>query len=363
MKRKGLFFSTLIVIITVLGVVIIACDEKEKDGNDNVIVTYNGNLIGTWKGTSGGETYTDEYTFTFNSDGTGTYVKKFESSYSGNGTIPGTLNFVMSSDKGGIMITKRNNGNGEGDEDSYCFVVDNDKLFVVEADNDGIVLSKNSGEGSVGYKKYIVGTWNGTTGGTTYTDEYTFTFNSDGTGSYLRTYESSYSGNGTEPGTLKFVMSSDKGGIMITKRNNGNGEGDEDPYCFAVDNDKLYVLGADDWVVLSKNSGESSVGDKKYIVGTWKGTSGGETYTDEYTFTFNSDGTGTYVKNFESSYSGNGTEPGTLRFVMSSDKGGIMITKRNNGNGEGDEDSYCFAIDNDKLYVVEVDDYVILSKQ
>ena len=90
MKRKGLFFSVLVImVIAMISASISACENEKNDGGGNSGVAYMDFIEGTWTG--GEEKVT--YTFGFNKDGTGTYVCNSQSS--GNQTYTGTLTYSM----------------------------------------------------------------------------------------------------------------------------------------------------------------------------------------------------------------------------------------------------------------------------
>ena len=344
-------------VITMISVSIIACEkEKEKSVDDGGTPTYI-SVEGTWSGTQRGSYWANHYTFVFKTDGTGTYACRWESTESGNGSESGTFIYIMSSANGGIIIANHKNDYGESFTEQYFFGVDNDKLYLVEGDQ-GVALTKNSEEGFVIDKanKSITGTWRGSGGESSWTSHYTFVFKTDGTGTFVNRWESTYSGNDTDSGILTYILTSDNGGI-VTMRNGG---GYPEAYYFAFTNNKVFLVLRDDGLVLSKTSEDNFVIETatKSMSGTWKGSGGGTTWTDHFTFVFKTNGTGTYNKRWESTYSGSGTESGIITYVMTSANGGIMMLKDNNGY----TDSYYFGIKNDKFYLLEGENEFVLSK-
>ena len=145
MKRKGLFFSALItVVITALGVSIIACDnEEEKDSNSGVVYD-NGTIDGTFTGKE--DNYDSSYTIVFKTDGTGTYTNRVKNSGSGGDyyTYTGTLTYVMTSANGGVMCVKVKSPEPEYMDDysvMFCFAIKDNMMYLLEGD-DGLVISK-----------------------------------------------------------------------------------------------------------------------------------------------------------------------------------------------------------------------------
>ena len=350
MNRKGLFFSVLIImVVTVISVSISACENEKNDGGGNSGVAYMDFIEGTW---TGGEEKVN-YTFGFNKDGTGTYVCNSQSS--GNQTYTGTFTYFMTGNNSGFMVVKYRAdffGPGEYGREMYYFVIENNKMYLLEGD-DGLILSNDNALSIA--DKTIEGTLTGGEEKVTYT----FGFSKDGTGTYVCNSQSS--GNQTYTGTLTYSMTTNNSGFMIVKYRADffdPGEYGREMYYFVIENNKMYLLEGDDGLILS-NDNALSIADKT-IEGTLTG--GEEKVT--YTFGFSKDGTGTYVCNSQSS--GNQTYTGTLTYSMTTNNSGFMIVKYRADffdPGEYGREMYLFVVENNKMYLLEGDEGLVLSMQ
>ena len=348
MKRKGLFLSVLaVMVITMISTSIIGCENENSDENSNV--SNAGFIEGTW---TASEEYAD-YTFSFKKDGTGTYVCNSHSS--GNQTYTGTLTYSMTGSNSGFMIVKYRADYYDPDEygrEMYLFVIENNKMYLLEGDG-GLIIEHNKSVSISG--KSLEGTL---TGSEEYAD-YTFGFKKDGTGTYVCNSHSS--GNQTYTGTLTYSMTGSNSGFMIVKYRADYydpGEYATDVYFFVIENNKMYLLVGDDGLIIDHDNSFSISG--KSIEGTLTGS---EEYAD-YTFGFKKDGTGTYVCNSHSS--GEQTYTGTLTYFITGSNSGFMIVKYRADYydpGEYATDMYFFVIENNKMYLLVGDDGAVLSKQ
>ena len=243
MKRKGLFFSVIVIMmITILGVCTIACDNEKGNSDENSDVAHVGFIEGPW---TGGEEYAN-YTFVIKKDGTGTYVCNSHSS--GNQTYTGTLTYTMTSNNSGFMVVKYRADffdPGEYGREMYYFVIENNKMYLLEGD-DGLILSNDNALSIA--DKTIEGTLTGGEEKVTYT----FGFSKDGKGTYVCNSQSS--GNQTYTGTLTYSMTTNNSGFIIVKYRADffdPGEYGREIYLFVIENNKMYLLEGDDGIVLS----------------------------------------------------------------------------------------------------------------
>ena len=144
MNRKGLLLSVLIImVITMIGVSIAACDkEKEKSNDISGTIISNSSIVGTWKGKEKG--YDSSYTISFMEDGTGTYVRKTASSGSGSGyyTHSGSFSYTMTSNNSGMIIASLHYSDNPGDDEieMFSFAMFDEKIYMMEGE-EGVVLS------------------------------------------------------------------------------------------------------------------------------------------------------------------------------------------------------------------------------
>ena len=108
--KKNLFWSMLaILMVTMLSVGLAACG----DDDDNPVV-------GTWSG----QQSRHNLTLTFKSDGTGTFISRYNDSYSGMETSSGNFTYVMEvNNKGIINIRLYDSYSGYGYETIF-FVIE-----------------------------------------------------------------------------------------------------------------------------------------------------------------------------------------------------------------------------------------------
>ena len=113
MKKKNFLWSMLaIMMVAMLGVGFVACGGDDGDNSKGV--------VGTWSGQEG-KRY---LTLTFKGDGTGTYISRYNDSYSGMETETGTFTYIMEGDNKGIInIREYDSYSGYGYETVY-FVIE-----------------------------------------------------------------------------------------------------------------------------------------------------------------------------------------------------------------------------------------------
>ena len=115
---------------------------------------------------------------------------------------------------------------------------------------------ENSDENSGGTysNASIEGTWTGKQQG--YDSSYTISFTKDGTGTYLRRTASSGSGSGyyTHSGSFSYIMTSNNSGTMIARLHYSDNPSDNgiEMFSFAMSDNKIYMMGGEEGVVLSK---------------------------------------------------------------------------------------------------------------
>jgi len=340
--------------ITVLGVSIIACDkEKEdKDSGSDVDKEYS-TIEGTW---SGGEE-DNVFTISFKKDGTGTYVNT--KTDSDTHTFSGTFTYTMTGNNSGCMVVKYRADYFSADEyesEMCLFVIIDDKLYFMEGE-DGAILSNNNGS-SVSIKdNTIEGTWSGGEEN----NVFTISFKKDGTGTYVNT--TTDSDTHTFSGTFTYTMTSNNSGFMIVKYRAdyfATDEYENEMCLFVIVDDKLYFMEGEDGATLSNNNGGSVSIKDSTIEGTW---SGGEE-DNMFTISFKKDGTGTYINT--TTDSSTHTFSGTFTYTMTGNNSGFMVVKVRADYFAADEyesEMCLFVIVNDKLYFMEGEEGAILSKQ
>ena len=118
-KKKKFYWSMLaIIMVTMLSVGLTACGS---DDDDNTVV-------GTWSGQQG----RNNLTLTFKSDGTGTFISRYNDSYSGMETSSGNFTYVMDgNNKGIINIRLYDSYSGYGHETIF-FVIESNTMSLYE---------------------------------------------------------------------------------------------------------------------------------------------------------------------------------------------------------------------------------------
>lgn len=118
-KKKKFYWSMLaIIMVTMLSVGLTACGS---DDDDNPVV-------GTWSGQQG----RNNLTLTFKSDGIGTFISRYNDSYSGMETSSGNFTYVMEGNNKGIInirLYDSYSGYGYG---TIFFVIESNTMSLYE---------------------------------------------------------------------------------------------------------------------------------------------------------------------------------------------------------------------------------------
>ena len=118
-------------------------DDDDCDDDDLEFVltkqTGNGNgaqsggsitgvVIGTWSG----QEHNDYLTLSFRSDGTGTYISRYNDSYSGMETESGNFNYIMEGDNKGIVSVRLYDSYSGYENKTYYFVINGNTMSIYE---------------------------------------------------------------------------------------------------------------------------------------------------------------------------------------------------------------------------------------
>ncbi len=113
MKQKSILFSIFaIMMAAMLSVGFVACESDNDDSDSGV--------VGTWSVRDGRH----QLTLTFNSGGSGTFIARYDDSYSGLETETGPFTYTMQEASKGMIIIK--------DYDSYSGYQTEILYFVIE---------------------------------------------------------------------------------------------------------------------------------------------------------------------------------------------------------------------------------------
>ena len=231
MKQKSILWSLLAMMVLVFSAGLVSCNDDDDDDDDK----GSSNILGTWIGKYG----TSTLTLTFNKNNRGTWKEKYT-----GGTDSGTFTYEMTSKTEGIIMYNysysRNKYNYDYyyDDDDYdeYFEIKNGKLYLYEGGELLCTMTKSGSSTNVDddddddpvTTNSAVGTWKITSGST----EMSFTFKSNGSGSwYLR-----YNGE-TDRGSLSYSMSgSSKGSVRIYYD-----DGDSEVLYFKIQGKTMYI--------------------------------------------------------------------------------------------------------------------------
>ena len=124
MKQKGILWSMLtIMMVAMLSVGFAACGGDDGDDSGN-------SVVGTWSGKDGKH----QLTLTFSNNGSGTYIARYNDSYSGMETETGSFTYTMEgSSKGMIILKYYDSYYGNATEILY-FVIEGKTMSLYEDD-------------------------------------------------------------------------------------------------------------------------------------------------------------------------------------------------------------------------------------
>ena len=115
MKKKSILWGLLAMfVVATLSVGFTACGDDDDF------------IVGTWSGRDGRH----QLILTFNSDGSGSYINRYEDPYSGTETEAGSFTYTMEGSSKGIIIYKYNDSYyGNGTNIAYFVIADNTLLL------------------------------------------------------------------------------------------------------------------------------------------------------------------------------------------------------------------------------------------
>lgn len=122
MKQKSILWSMLVMMmVAMLSVGFAACGDDDDDDPS---------VVGTWSGRDG----KDQLTLTFSSNGTGTYIARYNDSYSGMETETGSFTYTMEGSSKGIIILKYYDSYYGNETEILYFVIEGKTMSLYEDD-------------------------------------------------------------------------------------------------------------------------------------------------------------------------------------------------------------------------------------
>lgn len=116
MKKNLLWSMLTFLMVTMLSVAITSC------GDDEDVV------VGTWSGKDGKY----DLSLTFKSDGSGTYISRYNDSYSGLQTENGTFTYVMEDDNKGMINVRYYDSYSGYEFETFFFVIEGKTMSLYE---------------------------------------------------------------------------------------------------------------------------------------------------------------------------------------------------------------------------------------
>ena len=124
MKQKSILWSMLaVMMVAMLSVGFAACGNDDDDESGS-------SVVGTWSGRDG----KDQLTLTFNSSGSGTYVARYNDSYSGMETDTGSFTYTMEGSSKGLIIIKYKDSYYGSETAIIYFVIEGKTMSLYEDD-------------------------------------------------------------------------------------------------------------------------------------------------------------------------------------------------------------------------------------
>ena len=132
MKKKGIFWSMLaVMLVSMLVVGFTACGSDDDDTPAGGGGGTGSGITGTWMGRDGNKTLT----LVFASGNSGTWIFKYQDSYSGSETESGSFTYTMTGTNKGIATYERRDSYYSGGRTViYYFVIDGNTLSLYEDD-------------------------------------------------------------------------------------------------------------------------------------------------------------------------------------------------------------------------------------
>lgn len=122
MKKKSIILSMLaVMMMAVLSVGFVACGDDDSGGSGS-------SVIGTWTGQEGRHTLT----LIFKDGGSGTFIEKYNDSYSGMETETGSFSYTIEGGSKGMIIVQLYDSYSGKENEIFYWMIEGNTMFLYE---------------------------------------------------------------------------------------------------------------------------------------------------------------------------------------------------------------------------------------